>query len=132
MAAPSERLIVISDRLPVKLRAATGGGWRAEKSSGGLATAMNPILRQRGGVWIGWPGESSGIGNPKRQDLTDKWKTQDALVSVEIPLETANHFYEGYSNQTLWPLFHHFPSRLRFDQKCWAAYRTANAYRRKE
>jgi trehalose 6-phosphate synthase/phosphatase len=125
MSASNQRLIVISNRLPAKLRSTTAG-WRAEKSSGGLATAMNPILRRRGGVWIGWPGESAGIRDPKRQEIIDRWKTVDGLVSVEIPVEVVKHFYEGYSNQTLWPLFHHFPSRLTFDPKGWAAYRTAN------
>ena len=125
MDTSNHRLLVISNRLPAKLRATTNG-WRAEKSSGGLATAMNPILRRRGGVWIGWPGESAGIGDVNRQEIIDAWKAEDALVPVEIPPEVADHFYKGYSNQTLWPLFHHFPSRLTFDPKGWEAYRTAN------
>ena len=125
MSASNHRLIVISNRLPVRLRAAPRG-WRAEKSSGGLATAMNPILRRGGGEWIGWPGESAKIGDPARQQIIDQWKSADGLVSVEIPPETADHFYEGYSNQTLWPLFHHFPSQLTFDPKGWAAYVAAN------
>jgi trehalose 6-phosphate synthase/phosphatase len=87
---------------------------------------MNPILRRRGGMWIGWPGESAGIGDPKREEILERWKTVDGLVPVDLPPEIANHFYEGYSNQTLWPLFHHFPSRLTFDPKGWEAYRTAN------
>ena len=104
----------------------TPSGWRAEKTSGGLATAMNSLMRRGGGGWIGWPGESARIGDPKRQDIIDKWKAQDGLIAVEIPPDIADHFYEGYSNQTLWPLFHHFPSRLTFDPKGWAAYVTAN------
>jgi trehalose 6-phosphate synthase/phosphatase len=48
------------------------------------------------------------------------------MVAVEIPTETALHFYEGYANQTLWPLFHHFPSRLTFDPDGWSAYKEAN------
>ena len=87
---------------------------------------MNPILQKHGGVWIGWPGESAGIGDPKRQEIVDRWKTQDNLVAVELPPETAEHFYEGYANQTLWPLFHNFPSQLTFDPKGWAAYTSAN------
>jgi trehalose 6-phosphate synthase/phosphatase len=124
-SALDRRLIVISNRLPASLRPTTGG-WRAEKSSGGLATAMNPVLRSRGGLWIGWPGESARIGDPKRQEILDKWRAGDNLVAVEIPPETSRHFYEGYANQTLWPLFHHFPSRLTFDPKGWAAYKAAN------
>ncbi|MEO5926427.1 MAG: bifunctional alpha,alpha-trehalose-phosphate synthase (UDP-forming)/trehalose-phosphatase [Bryobacteraceae bacterium] len=125
METSSSRLIVISNRLPAKLRA-TSSGWRAEKSAGGLATAMNPILRRNGGVWVGWPGESAGIGDARRQELLNKWEAEDGLVSVELPPETAEHFYEGYSNQTLWPLFHHFPSRLTFDPAGWASYREVN------
>ncbi len=121
----SQRLIVISNRLPATLRA-TGSGWRVEESTGGLATAMRPILQQRGGVWIGWPGDSTGVDTPQRQEILDKWHSTEDLVPVEIPAEIATHFYEGYSNQTLWPLFHHFPSRLTFDPKGWSAYRAAN------
>lgn len=122
----SRRLIVISNRLPRTLRA-TANGWRAEQSSGGLTTAMNSIVQRRGGVWIGWPGDSTGIGDPQRQEILERWRSADALAPVEIPPELSSHFYEGYSNQTLWPLFHHFPSRLRFDPKGWAAYRSANS-----
>jgi trehalose 6-phosphate synthase/phosphatase len=125
MDTSNRRLLVISNRLPVKLRAAATG-WRAEKSSGGLATAMNPILQRSGGLWIGWPGESARIGDAKRQEIIDRWRAEGPLVPVEIPPETVDHFYSGYSNQTLWPLFHHFPSRLTFDPKGWAAYRSAN------
>jgi trehalose 6-phosphate synthase/phosphatase len=119
------RLMVIANRLPVKLQA-TANGWRAEKSSGGLATAMNPILRRSKGVWVGWPGESEGIGDPQRQAIIDGWAAEDGLVTVELPPEIADHFYTGYSNQTLWPLFHHFPSRVTFDPQGWVAYRKAN------
>ncbi len=118
-------MIVISNRLPASLRP-VAGGWRSERSSGGLATAMNPMMRKYGGLWIGWSGESARIGDAKRQEILDKWRAEDHLVAVEIPPETEQHFYEGYANQTLWPLFHHFPSRLTFDPKGWAAYKTAN------
>lgn len=91
-----------------------------------MATAMNPMLKSCGGLWIGWPGESARIGDPQRQEIIDKWRANDNLVSVELPPDTAQHFYEGYANQTLWPLFHHFPSRLTFDPEGWAAYKSAN------
>lgn len=125
MDTSNHRLLVISNRLPANLRA-TSNGWRTEKSSGGLATAMNPILRRLGGEWIGWPGESAGIGDVKRQEIVDAWKAEDGLVPVEIPPEVVDHFYKGYSNQTLWPVFHHFPSRMTFDPKGWEAYSSAN------
>ena len=119
------RLMVVSNRLPVKLQNAPAG-WRAELSSGGLATAMNPILRRSHGVWIGWPGTSGEIEDPKRRQIIEKWASEDRLIAVELPPEMARNFYEGYANQTLWPLFHYFPSRLVSDPKDWAAYVAAN------
>ena len=119
------RLMVISNRLPVKLQN-TGGTLRAERSSGGLATAMRPILERSDGLWIGWPGTSVAIGDPTRQKIVDGWAAKDHLISVELPPEIARDFYEGYANQILWPLFHYFPSRLSFNRKGWAAYVAAN------
>jgi trehalose 6-phosphate synthase/phosphatase len=119
------RILVVSNRLPVKLSRA-GTAWRAERSTGGLATAMNPILKSSEGLWIGWPGTSAGLDDPKRRPILDRWAAEDRLIAVDLPPDIAQHFYEGYANQTLWPLFHHFPSRVVFDPKGWAAYESAN------
>ena len=124
-ASGPARLLVVSNRLPARLLA-TGRHWRSEHSAGGLATAMSPVLEQSKGFWIGWPGSSEGAGDPRRQEVLREWETKHRLIAVELRAETARRFYEGYSNQTLWPLFHYFPSRFRFDANDWAAYRTAN------
>jgi trehalose-6-phosphate synthase len=120
-----ERLVVVSNRLPVTLHQ-TGTEWRAERSTGGLASAMNPILKQSDGIWIGWPGESEGIGDPKRQEILDRWAERDSLISVDLAPDLAKKFYEGYANQTLWPLFHYFLTRVVFDRDAWTAYVRAN------
>ena len=122
---PKDRLVIVSNRLPITLRR-FGDDWRAHPSSGGLVTAMNPILHRSSGVWIGWPGDSSGAGEAKRQDAIDRWGQPGQYVTVDLPPKIAEHFYEGYSNQTLWPLFHSLPSRLVFDQSGWNAYVEAN------
>ena len=116
--------MVISNRLPVKLQN-VAGRLRAERSSGGLATAMKPVLERSDGLWIGWPGNSAGIGDPRRQQIIDDWAAKDRLISVELPPEIARDFYEGYANQILWPLFHYFPSRVAFDRKGWGDYTVA-------
>ncbi|HCU52790.1 MAG TPA: trehalose-6-phosphate synthase, partial [Gammaproteobacteria bacterium] len=58
MEHPQGRLVVVSNRLPVVLEQNAHHGWRAKPGSGGLVTALLPVLRDRGGMWIGWPGTS--------------------------------------------------------------------------
>src|SRR5438046_8297425 len=64
----SNRLIVVSNRLPLTLRKADGR-WTTERSSGGLASAMNPILRRNGGDWIGWAGASGEEDQEERRSV---------------------------------------------------------------
>ena len=120
-----ERLVVVSNRLPVTLRR-HGEGWRVRASSGGLVTAMDPLLRRTDGIWIGWPGESSGIGDARRQEAIDHWARRQEYVIVDLPQKTVHLFYEGYSNQAVWPLFHYFPSLLVCNPESWDAYVEAN------
>jgi trehalose 6-phosphate synthase/phosphatase len=119
------RVIVVSNRLPVTLKR-VGSEWRAEKSAGGLATAMDPILQQSKGIWIGWTGDSSGAKDEKRQKVIDKWREEDGYIAVDLPPQTAAGFYEGFSNQTLWFLFHHFPGHLKYYPDQWRDYVKAN------
>ena len=87
---------------------------------------MEPILRKTEGVWVGWSGDSSGIDDAKRQTTLARLAERERYVAVDLPADVANGFYEGFSNQTLWPLFHSFPSLLRFDPAHWRAYVEAN------
>ncbi|HWQ55366.1 MAG TPA: bifunctional alpha,alpha-trehalose-phosphate synthase (UDP-forming)/trehalose-phosphatase [Bryobacteraceae bacterium] len=123
------RLIVVSNRLPVTLRREEGGGWSTERSAGGLATAMNPILRRTGGLWIGWSGETEEAHrDPERADIFRSWKAREGAVALELPGELGNTFYEGYPNRAVWPLFHYFPTLLKFEPEAWDAYVEANGY----
>ena len=56
-------LIVASNRLPVALACDASGAYRIEPGSGGLITALLPVLRDRGGTWVGWPGISGDVTN---------------------------------------------------------------------
>ena len=47
-------------------------------------------------------------------------------AKLELPADVARNFYEGYANQTLWPLFHNFPTNVEFDPEGWEAYVEAN------
>ena len=119
------RLIVVSNRLPLTLRKADGR-WVTERSSGGLASAMNPLLQRSGGDWIGWAGESAEEDQEERRAVLQDWAEKEQCFAIELPSDVATGFYEGYANQTLWPVFHNFLSQLKFAAKGWEAYVEAN------
>ncbi len=117
----SPRLIVVSNRLPVAL-VREDTEWKTKRTAGGLATAMDPILKRAGGLWIGWSGTSEELP-PEAVDLL---REEQSCIAVELPADLLEKFYEGYANQALWPLFHSFTSKLKFDSENWEAYIEAN------
>ena len=89
--------------------------------------ALDPIMAQTDGLWIGSPGESPAApGEAAGRDVTATWERDRGLVAVDLPPRIAHRFYEGFSNSTLWPLFHGFSSRAVFESETWHAYRDAN------
>lgn len=119
--ATDARLLVVSNRLPVTLKKSEGA-WSAERSSGGLASAMSPILQRSGGVWIGWTGEEAALEEAERDRLLAASEAGYEFRAVEMDADLGGRFYEGYPNQTIWPLFHYFPERMRFVPESWEAY----------
>lgn len=123
----NNRITVVSNRLPLTLRR-SNEGWITERSSGGLASAMRPLLQRSGGNWIGWAGDGQDgdQGDEKRRAVLEEWARTEHCIAIDLPGEVATRFYEGYANQTLWPVFHNFPSQLKFDAEGWQAYLEAN------
>lgn len=116
-------LVVVSNRLPFVFRR-DGKRWRAEPGSGGLVTALMPVLRDRGGTWIGWP----GAAGPARQFESALAEEETGYRLGAVPLTEAEirDFYHGFSNEVVWPLFHDLPSLCNFDPAYWSAYRDVN------
>jgi trehalose 6-phosphate synthase/phosphatase len=119
------RVIVVSNRLPFTLKR-SADSWKVERSSGGLVTAMRPILKRTQGIWIGWPGESPSNVDEDRLKLLNRMAEKERYIAVDLPKEVSRGFYEGFANQSLWPIFHHFPGFARFDPDHWQSYREAN------
>ena len=98
-------LMLVSNRLPFALeRASRADDWIVAPSGGGLVSALAPVLRGRGGTWIGWPGVAGGIPNAPFAEAT-----RDAgyeVVPVALSEPERDEFYYGYSNEVIWPLFH--------------------------
>ncbi len=108
-------LVVVANRLPVER--AEDGGW--VRAPGGLVSALAPIVRGSGGAWVGWDGSSDGTAAPFRGDNID-------LIPIPLGQHEVEAFYEGFSNATLWPLFHDVIAKPQFDRGTWAAYREVN------
>jgi trehalose 6-phosphate synthase len=120
------RLIVVSNRLPFAFKPNAGGGWIATPGSGGLVTALLPVLRDRGGTWIGWPG---AVGGSPDFDAALASAGKDAgytLAAVPLAEEEVRGFYLGFSNEVIWPLFHDMPSLCNFDPEYWRMYCAVN------
>ena len=125
-ARAAKRLIVVSNRLPYVLENVPRGKWRLRPGSGGLVSALLPVLRDRGGIWIGWPGISEPV-----PDLTDIFHSasRDAgyvLEPVTLTQNEVDNYYHGYSNESIWPLFHDLQSRCNFEPDYWRAYVKVN------
>ncbi len=124
------RLVVLSNRLPIVLDKDDGGEWKIGPGSGGLVTALGPVLRDRGGIWIGWlgadPGEIPDDGTREALLREGAYETGYALKPVNLSHEEVRDYYFGFSNEILWPLFHDLPTLCNFDPAYWPAYVSAN------
>ena len=83
----------------------TDEGWTTRPGAGGLVSALAPVLRNRGGLWIGWPGTDDYTDIGGALDRASK-QAGYRLHPVLLSPEEVEHFYYGFCNETLWPLFH--------------------------
>ena len=114
MSELTRPLVVVANRLPVSRGPA---GWTP--SSGGLVTAMRPVIEQVGGAWIGWDDDPDGV--PRRVD-----GLACDLVPVELTRAQVRGYYHGLSNRTLWPLFHDLVAQPVIERRWWHTYEEVN------
>ena len=127
MTETSGRLLVVSNRLPVRL-ACGEDCLTASPASGGLVTALSPVLRNRGGFWAGWPGDTRNVSSREVRDILEPLSGESGyrLVPVMLTPKDVEEFYHGFSNSVLWPLFHDLQSRCSFSPSHWDGYIRAN------
>jgi trehalose 6-phosphate synthase len=113
-ASARRPLVVLANRLPV-----TKGpdGW--QPSAGGLVTALRPVMDETGGAWIGWDDDADAV--PPRVDGLGC----DLHAVALTPSEVQGH-YHGFSNRTIWPLFHDLVVEPVIDRRWWRAYQDVN------
>lgn len=119
------RLVIISNRLPITVEKKDDGGWQIKTGAGGLVSALSPILRDRGGLWIGWPG---AVGEFDFENLPgmESGQARYTLKPVYLTRDEVKNYYSGFSNEILWPLFHDMQSHCNFNPAYWSAYQAVN------
>lgn len=118
------KTIIVSNRLPVKI-SEIDGKYQLSPSEGGLATGLGSIYKQDENIWIGWPGIE--IIDEENKKKVTKQLGKLSLLPVFLSQEEINQYYEGFSNEVLWPVFHYYASTYaNYKQTNWDYYRQVN------
>ncbi|MEX0426879.1 trehalose-6-phosphate synthase [Nocardioides sp. DS6] len=112
-------LVVVANRLPVDRVELADGTRTWRRSPGGLVSALEPVLRANDGVWIGWPGGTETGLEPFDDDGLH-------LLPMSMSAQEIEEHYEGFSNGTLWPLYHDLVAKPEFHREWWNGYRSVN------
>jgi len=124
MPSQQGKILIVSNRLPVRIER------EEERISivpgiGGLVTALAPVLRDRGGTWVGWDGDP--LGEAPRELLENhSERVGYKLRPISLQPREVEEYYHGFSNETLWPLFHDLLGHCRFSRQNWNTYREVN------
>ncbi|MBA1275996.1 alpha,alpha-trehalose-phosphate synthase (UDP-forming) [Stutzerimonas azotifigens] len=107
------RLVVVSNRVaPIR---------EGKPAAGGLAVGVYEALRQSGGIWFGWSGEVSA--NPQTHSEV---VGNINYVTLGLNKRDYDQYYRGFSNATLWPIFHYRIDLARYSREEYDGYRRVN------
>jgi alpha,alpha-trehalose-phosphate synthase [UDP-forming] len=111
--------VVVANRLPVDRTVEPGGTVSWQRSPGGLVSALAPVMTEQAGSWVGWPGAAD-------EELDPFDAEGMRLVPVSLSWLEVAEYYEGFSNATLWPLYHDVTAPPVFDRRWWDSYVSVN------
>ncbi|MFJ2552408.1 trehalose-6-phosphate synthase [Microbacterium sp. NPDC087591] len=111
--------VVVANRLPVDRVEGPDGevGWRT--SPGGLVAALEPMMRNVNGAWVGWAGQPDTEMEPFENGGIN-------LIPVPLSASEVAEYYEGFANDTIWPLYHDVIAPPQYHREWWDAYETVN------
>ena len=112
-------LVIAANRLPVDRVVGPDGSSEWHRSPGGLVTAMESVMRGREGAWVGWAGEAGEAPAPFAE--AGMW-----LHPVPLSEDELQTYYEGFSNDTLWPIYHDVIVPAHFHREWWQDYQRVN------
>lgn len=111
--------VVLSNRLPVDHVLAPDGTSTWQQSPGGLVTALEPVMRAAEGAWVGWVGQPDIEFEPFENDGIH-------IIPVALSADEIENYYEGFSNDTLWPLYHDVIASPSYHRVWWESYVRVN------
>src|ERR1044071_1112298 len=98
MAMTHQRVLIVSNRLPVTLRT-TSDGVTVAPSCGGLGTGLGSSPSTSGGIWVGWPG--AVFRGPEQRGIDDLLRPR-RIVPVHLTGDQVSRSYDGFANRVLW------------------------------
>ncbi|MHB1929413.1 MAG: alpha,alpha-trehalose-phosphate synthase (UDP-forming) [Acidimicrobiales bacterium] len=113
-------VVVVANRLPVDQITQPDGSTEWRPSPGGLVAALETVVQATKGTWVGWPGAPDTALDPFEAGGM-------RIVPVALSAEDVADYYEGFSNATLWPLYHDLTGEPVFERRWWDAYCDVNA-----
>lgn len=121
------RLVVVANREPY-IHVYDGGTIHCMRPASGVATALDPVMRACGGVWVG---HGSGDADCAASDEQGRVAVPPedpsyTLRRIWLGHEEEEGYYYGFANSALWPLCHAAYTRPRFESEHWKAYRRVN------
>ncbi|WP_311243394.1 trehalose-6-phosphate synthase [Microbacterium sp. WCS2018Hpa-23] len=111
--------VVVANRLPVDRVVGPDGEEEWRTSPGGLVAALEPMMRSARGAWVGWPGQPDVELEPFEINGID-------LVPVSLSADEVEDYYEGFANDTIWPLYHDVIAPPQYHREWWEAYVKVN------
>jgi trehalose 6-phosphate synthase/phosphatase len=127
----TQRIIIVSNRLPFSIEQ-QAGGIDFKISSGGVATGLKSLLDsmpvalpfEPDYLWVGWPGAT--VNEEHKAQVVERSRAEFRAHPVFLSEEDGENFYQGFCNKTIWPLFHYFPSNAEYQEHYWNQYRSVN------
>jgi trehalose-6-phosphate synthase len=132
--------IIVSNRLPIKMSIDSEKNINFSYTSGGLSSAIRSLDMDF--TWVGWSG--SFVEDKNEQNIIKGYFGKKNIVPLFfdkenfdnfgkkniVPLffdkENFDNYYNGFSNNIIWPLFHYLIDRVEYDKKYWESYKYIN------
>ncbi len=117
------RLLIVANRLPVEITQ-TNDKFQYNASPGGLVSGLKDSSSKISSIWIGWPGKQ--ILKKYQPKLTKELFAKHQSLPVFLSQKQIDNHYLGFSNKTIWPLFHYFSEKSSFSKEFWEDYKSVN------